>query len=211
MAEIAASTGNGARGWLGFVLVLLALVVEGFDLQAANMAATSIVSSFGITRADIGPLLSASLAGVLIGAMFLAPLGDRFGRRAIIISCCAAYGVVSLIAAAATSITELIVLRFLIGIGIGAVLPNALALAGELAPPRLLASATGMIGIGITLGGTIAAPWRRSCSGWAMAGRKCSSPAGCSRWSLPACSGSACRKARHSRPERRMRRAGAAL
>ncbi len=152
----AAKEYDGIRGWGGFVLVLLALVVEGFDLQAANMAAPDIVTAFGISRADIGPLLSASLAGVLLGAMFLAPLGDRFGRRAIIISCCAAYGIISLIAATATSIPQLILWRFLIGIGIGAVLPNALALAGELAPPRLLASATGMIGIGITLGGTVA-------------------------------------------------------
>jgi MFS transporter, AAHS family, 4-hydroxybenzoate transporter len=149
-------TSSGSRGWLGFLLVLLSLVVEGFDLQAANMAAPNIVSSFGITRADIGPLLSASLFGVLLGAMFLAPLGDRYGRRAIIIGACAAYGLLSLVAAVATSIPQLVALRFLIGIGIGAVLPNALALGGELAPPRLLATATGMIGIGITLGGTIA-------------------------------------------------------
>ncbi|MBO9574675.1 MAG: MFS transporter [Sphingobium sp.] len=157
MADNAASmTASGAKRWLGFLLVLLSLVVEGFDLQAANMAAPNIVSSFGITRADIGPLLSASLFGVLLGAMFLAPLGDRFGRRAIIIGACAAYGVLSLIAAVATSITELVALRFLVGIGIGAVLPNALALAGEMAPGRLLATATGLIGIGITFGGTIA-------------------------------------------------------
>jgi AAHS family 4-hydroxybenzoate transporter-like MFS transporter len=147
---------SGKRSILGFTLVILALVVEGFDLQAANMAAPSIVSSFGIPRADIGPVLSASLAGVLLGAMFLAPLGDRMGRRTIIIASCLAYGIISLVAAAATSIMQLIVLRFLIGIGIGAVLPNALALAGELAPPRLLATATGMIGIGITFGGTLA-------------------------------------------------------
>jgi AAHS family 4-hydroxybenzoate transporter-like MFS transporter len=147
---------SAGRGWLGFLLVLLSLVVEGFDLQAANMAAPNIVSTFGITRADIGPLLSASLFGVLLGAMFLAPLGDRFGRRTIIIGSCIAYGLISLIAAVATSITQLVLLRFLIGIGIGAVLPNALALAGEMAPRRLLATATSLIGIGITFGGTLA-------------------------------------------------------
>lgn len=155
MAENPARISAG-RSWLGFLLVLLSLVVEGFDLQAANMAAPNIVSTFGITRADIGPLLSASLFGVLLGAMFLAPLGDRFGRRTIIIGSCMAYGLISLVTAAATSILQLVALRFLIGIGIGAVLPNALALAGEMAPRRLLATATGLIGIGITFGGTIA-------------------------------------------------------
>jgi AAHS family 4-hydroxybenzoate transporter-like MFS transporter len=149
-------TDSPARGWGGFLLILIALVVEGFDLQAANFAAPSIVEAFNISRAEIGPLLSASLVGVLIGAVFIGPLGDRIGRRSILITCCAVYGILSLIAAFATSLPQLIFLRFLIGIGLGAVLPNALALAGELAPRRHLARATGLVGIGITFGGVVA-------------------------------------------------------
>lgn len=149
-------TDKPARGWGGFLLILLALVVEGFDLQAANFAAPSILEAFKLTRAQIGPLLSASLFGVLIGAVFIGPLGDRIGRRTILIACCVVYGLFSLAAAFASSLTQLIVLRFLIGVGLGAVLPNALALAGELAPARHLARATGLVGIGITFGGVVA-------------------------------------------------------
>ena len=149
-------TDSPARGWGGFLLILLSLVVEGFDLQAANFAAPSIVEAFRISRAEIGPLLSASLVGVLIGAVFIGPLGDRLGRRKILISCCIVYGLLSLLAAFATSISQLVGLRFLIGIGLGAVLPNALALAGELAPQKHLARATGLVGIGITFGGVVA-------------------------------------------------------
>ncbi len=156
MAETAASRGGSTRGWFGFLLVTLSLVVEGFDLQAANFAGPSIIEDFGIAKAELGPLLSASLFAVLFGAIFLAPLGDRHGRRAIIIWCCAAYGLISLVSAAATGLTQLIALRFLIGIGLGAVLPNALALAGEFAPEKLLAAAAGLVGIGITFGGTVA-------------------------------------------------------
>jgi len=145
-----------ARGWGGFVLILLALIVEGFDLQAANFAAPSILEDFGVTRAEIGPLLSASLVGVLIGAVFIGPMGDRIGRRTILISCCVTYGVISLVAAFATNLTQLIILRFLIGVGLGAVLPNALALAGELAPRQYLARAMALVGIGITFGGVLA-------------------------------------------------------
>ncbi|OJY63047.1 MAG: hypothetical protein BGP16_04170 [Sphingobium sp. 66-54] len=161
-SDTPAATGDAAghrgtiRGWGSFVLILISLIVEGFDLQAANFAAPSIVEDFGIDRAEIGPLLSASLIGVLIGALTIGPLGDRFGRRTILIACCVAYGTLSLIAALAVNLPQLIVLRFLIGIGLGAVLPNALALAGELAPRRLLATATGLVGIGITFGGVVA-------------------------------------------------------
>lgn len=143
-------------GWGGFILILLSLIVEGFDLQAASFAVPSILDDFGVTRAEIGPLLSASAVGVLIGAVFIGPLGDKVGRRTILISCCFGYGVVSLIAAMATSLNQLIFFRFLIGIGLGAVLPNALALAGELAPRKYLARATSLVGIGITFGGVFA-------------------------------------------------------
>ncbi len=147
---------TGVRGWSGYLLILLALVVEGFDLQTINFAAPSIVEAFHISRAEVGPLLSASLVGVLIGAAFIGPLGDRFGRRIILIACCTVYGLLSLAGSLATSLTQLVVLRFLIGVGLGAVLPNALALAGELAPKRHLARATGLVGLGITLGGVLA-------------------------------------------------------
>jgi AAHS family 4-hydroxybenzoate transporter-like MFS transporter len=155
-STLAAAQPTAGKGWGAFILVLLSLVVEGFDLQAANFAGPSIIEHFQLKPAEIGPLLSASLFGVLLGAVFIGPLGDRFGRRTILIACCAVYGVLSLFAALASSLMMLVALRFLIGIGLGAVLPNALALAGELVPSKRLASATGFVGIGITFGGVVA-------------------------------------------------------
>lgn len=154
---------------LSFVLILLALVVEGFDLQAGNFAAPAIVEAFGIQQAEIGPFLSASLFGVLVGAVFLGPLGDRHGRRKILIASCLSYGLLSLLSATVNSFVILIALRFAIGVGLGAVLPNALALSGELAPRRYLAMATGLVGIGMTFGGVLAgatAAWLIPMFGW---------------------------------------------
>jgi hypothetical protein len=47
------------RPWVATGALLLALVSEGYDLQAANFAAPAIVKSLGIAKADVGPLLSA--------------------------------------------------------------------------------------------------------------------------------------------------------
>lgn len=146
----------GSRRWVWTGALLLALVSEGYDLQAASFAAPGILKTFDITRAQIGPLLSSSLLGVLLGAALIGPLGDRLGRRLLITSGCAAYGLLSLCAAWSTSLSELIVLRFLIGLGLGGVLPNALALASELARRGGEAAAAGLIGIGITMGGVTA-------------------------------------------------------
>ena len=148
--------GPASRRTLGLFLVILALMVEGFDLQTANLAGPSIIAQFGISRSQLGPLLSASLFGILIGATLIAPFGDRFGRKRIIVIASAAYGMLSLTAAAATSVGQLAVLRFLIGIGLGAVMPNGLAMAGALYDARRHASATAFAGIGITLGSAVA-------------------------------------------------------
>jgi AAHS family 4-hydroxybenzoate transporter-like MFS transporter len=160
MAEMQASVRAGdvtrPRPWVSTVALLLALVCEGYDLQAANFAAPAIVKAFGITKAEVGPLLSASLLGVLFGAALIGPLGDRLGRQRLIIGGCIAYGLLSLLAAWATALSHLIFLRFLIGLGLGGVLPNALALASELARPGSEATAAGLIGIGITFGGVVA-------------------------------------------------------
>jgi MFS transporter, AAHS family, 4-hydroxybenzoate transporter len=145
----------GTRG-IGFLLVMLALVVEGFDLQSANFAGPSIAADFGIDRSRLGPLLSASLVGILVGSTLVAPLGDRFGRKRIVVSASAAFGLLSLLAANAASIEQLVGLRFLIGIGLGAVMPNGLALAGEMFSQRRHASMIALAGIGITMGGVMA-------------------------------------------------------
>ena len=148
--------GSGGASLVRLLLLMLALVVEGFDLQAANFAGPSIAADFGIDRSRLGPLLSASLLGVLVGSTQIAPLGDRFGRKRIVVLCSAAFGVLSLIAAMAGSIPQLIVLRILIGIGLGGVLPNGLALAGETFRRERQASMIGLVGIGITMGGVVA-------------------------------------------------------
>jgi AAHS family 4-hydroxybenzoate transporter-like MFS transporter len=147
---------DGVRPWVTTSALLLALVSEGYDLQAANFAAPAIVKSLSIAKADIGPLLSASLLGVLFGAALIGSLGDRLGRKRLIIGGCVAYGLLSLAAAACSMLWELVLLRFLIGLGLGGVLPNALALASDLARRGSEATAAGLIGIGITFGGVLA-------------------------------------------------------
>jgi MFS family permease len=161
MADVQMGTCSGSlpaypHPWMATGALLLALVSEGYDLQAANFAAPALVTSLGIAKADVGPLLSASLLGVLFGAALIGSLGDRLGRKRIIIGGCLAYGLLALAAAACTVLWQLVLLRFLIGLGLGGVLPNALALASDLARRGSEATAAGMIGIGITCGGMLA-------------------------------------------------------
>ena len=137
-------------------VLLLALIADGFDLQVMGFAAPSLVKDWGVKRADLAPVLSASLVGVLFGAPLLGALGDRIGRKTTVILASVLYGGFSLACAWAPSLEALGWLRFLTGLGIGGVLPNVMALSTELAPRRHRAVLTGIVVVGINIGsGTI--------------------------------------------------------
>jgi AAHS family 4-hydroxybenzoate transporter-like MFS transporter len=143
----------GARQALSFALLFLALLADGFDLQAMAFAAPGLVREWGTSRAALAPALSAGLVGVLIGAPLFGLLGDRIGRKRTIVLGSVVYGLFCLATAAAGSIEQLIVLRFLTGIGLGGVLPNVIAQTAELSTGRLRPLLTALVTVGISLGG----------------------------------------------------------
>jgi MFS transporter, AAHS family, 4-hydroxybenzoate transporter len=134
---------------------LLAMMADGFDLLNASIAGPALIKEWGISRASLGPVFSASLVGFFVGAPFFGYLGDRFGRRLAIITSLILVGVTTLACAWATNLQELLWLRFLSGLGLGGVLPNVIALNAEFAPKRLRATVLVVIAMGISLGGTV--------------------------------------------------------
>ena len=120
-----------------FLLCAAVLFVDGFDVQGITYAAPAISREWGLARGALGPTFSAGLFGVMLGAVLLAPLADRVGRRRVIIYSCVAFGVGTLLTVPVGSLSSLLVLRFFTGLGLGSALPNAIGLASEYAPrPR---------------------------------------------------------------------------
>jgi AAHS family 4-hydroxybenzoate transporter-like MFS transporter len=140
--------------WLTF-WCLLAMMSDGFDLLNASIAGPAIIKDWGISRAALGPVFSASLVGFFVGAPFFGYLGDRFGRRIAIISSLIFIGLTTLACAWARDLQELLFLRFLSGLGLGGVLPNVIALMGEFTPKRFRATMMVVMSMGISLGGAI--------------------------------------------------------
>lgn len=141
-------------------LVLLSFVIlltDGFDLLAASYSAPSLISEWHVARADLGPVFSASPLGMIVGSPLLGLLGDAIGRRRVVILGAVLFGAVTLACAAATSIPELIVLRFVTGIGLGGMLPNITALNAEFAPKRLRATLVVIMFMGVTAGAALPA------------------------------------------------------
>jgi MFS transporter, AAHS family, 4-hydroxybenzoate transporter len=140
--------------WLSF-WCLLAMMADGFDLLNASIAGPALIKDWGIDRAALGPVFSASLAGFFVGAPFFGYLGDRFGRRLAIVSALFFIGVTTFVCAFAADLQQLLWLRFLSGLGLGGVLPNVIALSAEFTPKRLRATMLVVIAMGISLGAAV--------------------------------------------------------
>jgi MFS transporter, AAHS family, 4-hydroxybenzoate transporter len=153
------------------VVALCALVVlmDGYDIQTMALAVPSLADEWGIAPASFSLALSASVFGMLIGTALVAPVGDRFGRRPMLIVGMAVVGVASIATAFSSTPVHLIVWRLLTGIGLGMSLPNATALTSEYVPRRTRAFLISAMYISIALGALIAgflAPVLIDAFGW---------------------------------------------
>jgi AAHS family 4-hydroxybenzoate transporter-like MFS transporter len=133
----------------------LAMLSDGFDISALASAAPALAATWHVPAKAFGPAFSASLFGVLFGAPLLGYVGDRFGRRSAIILGCVIYGLGTLACVLASSLDQMIALRFVTGIGIGGLMPNTIALNSELSPKRLRATLIVLMFTGITTGSAL--------------------------------------------------------
>ena len=150
----------------GFQIKLLlicagVLFLDGFDTQAIGYVAPAIAKEWQLGKGALGPVFSAGLFGLMIGALVFGPLADRVGRKRIIIFSTVAFGIGAFATAFAQDITTLLVIRFLTGLGLGGAMPNAIALTAEYNPHRRRATMVMIMfcgfSVGAALGGLLAA------------------------------------------------------
>ncbi|MBV8903393.1 MAG: MFS transporter [Acidobacteriia bacterium] len=152
-----------------FILCALCLIMDGFDVQAIGYVAPRLAEEWKISSAVLGSVLSAALVGVLFGSILLSMLADRIGRRPVLIGACLFFSVITLLTARVHSVSELLAIRFIAGVGLGSIMPNAMALVGEYCPPRLRVAAIVIVGTGFTAGamiGGFVAFWLIPRFGW---------------------------------------------
>ncbi len=140
------------------IVVLCACVVllDGYDIQTMALAVPSLGEAWGLPAAAFTLPLSASVFGMLIGTAVVAPAGDRFGRRPLLIWGMVLVGGASLATAFSSTPAELVLWRLLTGIGLGCSLPNATALTSEYVPLRTRAFLITAMYISIALGALLA-------------------------------------------------------
>ncbi len=144
-----------------FGICFFIMALDGMDVLVVSYAAPSLAAEFGIAPGVLGVVFSAGLLGMTCGAMFIAPYADRIGRRVIILLSFLPTGFGPLATAVVPSVESLIVLRFITGLGIGAILASVATMAAEFAPDRqrnlILVCILAGYPIGATIFGVIAA------------------------------------------------------
>ena len=147
--------------WLVVFLGFLLNLADGIDVVAMSVTAPSVAAAWGLERVALGPLFSAALFGMAIGAAGLAPLSDRLGRRLLLVAAMLLVGL-SMIAVSwiesMASVTVFSILRFVSGLGIGVIFGSAPALASEFMPSRYRSLAVSLVVMGYPVGAVLAGP-----------------------------------------------------
>ncbi len=143
------------------LLCAIIIIVDGFDIQAIGYIAPTIAKEWALKPGALGPVFSAALFGMMIGALGAGPLADRFGRKTMTLACTALFGVCSLLTVFAYDIPSLAAIRFITGLGLGGVMPNTIALTAEYSPARKRATMITIMfcgqSVGSIFGGALAA------------------------------------------------------
>src|ERR1700722_4257673 len=112
------------------------LFLDGFDTTAIGYVAPALAREWNLGRGALGPVFSAGLFGLMIGALLLGPLADRIGRKKIIVLSTLAFGMGAIVTAFVQDVNTLLAIRFLTGLGLGGAMPNAIAMTSEFSPRR---------------------------------------------------------------------------
>ncbi len=148
---------------------LLLNMQDGFDILSIAYSANALATDWNLSPIKLGAILSASLFGIMIGAMFLSPYADKFGRKPMTIAGLVISGVGMIGATVATNADMMMISRCITGIGIGGILASLNTLVAEYAGDRFRSMAVAIFQMGFPLGavvgGSIAA-WLLDAGSW---------------------------------------------
>ncbi len=153
------STVSSARagGALTIALCLAVALLEGLDLQSTGVAAPRMAREFHLAVAQLGWAFGIGALGLLPGAAIGGRLADRVGRKRVLMMSVALFGLFSIATTQVWDLKSLLAVRFLTGLGLGAAMPNLIALCAEAAPSEQRGTAVGAMYCGMPFGAALAA------------------------------------------------------
>ncbi len=145
-------------------------MVDGLDLLAASLVSPILTREWNLAPGTLGILLSAGPLGTAAGALLLSAVADVYGRRNAILVNLGLMSIGMLLSATADSVLQLTVLRFLTGMGVGAMASCVGTLVFEYCSRRTRSLGLGFVtigyNVGVVIGGILASQWLIEAYGW---------------------------------------------
>ena len=136
-------------------LCTLVQICDGYDIGSIGIAVPALTHAWNLPGPAFTQAFLWSSIGIMVGALSAGPIGDRVGRRPLLVASLTIFGLASLLSATAGSLLMLSILRFFTGMGIGGAFPGAATLTGDYAPQRLRATMIMATFTGAPLGGFV--------------------------------------------------------
>lgn len=140
---------------LVLVLCGFCMIIDGLDVQAMGYVAPALIKEWNVAKPALGPIFGAGLFGIMIGSLGLSIVADKIGRRPVLIGAAIFLSISMFATARAATLDHLLALRFVAGLAMGAIIPNAMALAGEFSPLRLRVTLMMIVSSGFIIGGAV--------------------------------------------------------
>lgn len=155
--------------YLVVLLCCLINIADGFDVVSLAVAAPVLSKEWQVDPALLGTMFSTSAAGLVIGAFFVGPLADVFGRRPVMLGALGTLAVALLLSGLATDVAHLFVLRAITGIGLGTLVVCLNTTVAEYASDKARNMSLAVLHIGFSFGmmlGSGIAAFALQTSGW---------------------------------------------
>ncbi|TQC38867.1 MFS transporter [Rhodococcus sp. WS4] len=137
------------------ILSISLALLDGFDSLIIGFLVPALSADWGVSAASLTPVVVSGTVGTIAGAMLLAPIADRLGRRPVILGGAAVFAVFTLLSAVAPNIALLTLFRLLAGVGLGAVPSTLIAYVSEYSPRRIRSTVVAATGSGLLAGGFV--------------------------------------------------------
>jgi AAHS family 4-hydroxybenzoate transporter-like MFS transporter len=131
----------------------LVQMCDGYDVNSIGVTVPALTHAWNLPGQAFWTAFLWSSIGIMVGALSAGPIGDRFGRKPLLIASLLIFGLASLGSAFADSLGFMAITRFFTGLGIGGAFPGAATLAGDYAPHRRRALMIMISFTGAPLGG----------------------------------------------------------
>ena len=130
-------------------------ICDGYDVNSIGVTVPALTHAWNLPGPAFTQAFLWSSIGIMVGALSAGPIGDRVGRKPLLLASLTIFGLASLSSAFAGSLLVLSILRFFTGMGIGGAFPGAATLSGDYAPQRFRATMIMATFTGAPIGGFV--------------------------------------------------------